>query len=289
MGVGKSILLTFLSILLVLSLFFLGIFWSLHIFIYPQVYENALSDSGAYAAINIPQIPGGSFIKIPEGGMPALVNSLIENTLSYLRGETPTLNLTLSVDTQKLNDFFLQSVNDLRVCNPGENPFVNNIPNCRPADVNTSEFLDQILQSRNFTITQGEKVNLANVFGLNQTDTSKIRQYVMDYEYILYGLLALVVIFSVLIFFISPSRTRWSGIDFFVSGILVFISGALLSPIIMNNIPNQIQFLEIISKDLSQAFLSRLQTYSFIAAGIGVLGFALSFFIKKKKGLKEKP
>ncbi len=151
MGVGKNILLVFVSFLLVLSIIFLGIFWSLHTFLYPQIYEKALSESGAYNSLNLTDVVGGSFIKIPSTGVQGIVNTLLENTLSYMRGDSSNLNLTLEVDTQKLNDFFLKNVQDFRVCNPGEEPFNGTEPVCRPADVNVSKYLDQVLQKKNFT------------------------------------------------------------------------------------------------------------------------------------------
>ncbi len=282
MSAGKNFLLVFVSVLLVLSLFSLGILWSFHIFIYPQVYEKALAESGAYNSINLTDVPGGSFIKIPNGGIPALVDGLLENTLSYLRGDSSTLNLTLEVDSGKLNKFFLDSASNFRICSPGENPFNASEPNCRPSDINASDYLNQVLEKKNFTIPDGGKVNLADVFGLKNSDTAKIRNYVVNYQYLMYGIFFLVLIFSVLIFFISDSRTRWSGIDFFLSGVLVFLISSLISSFAFNAVLKEIGFVQKIAGELIGVFLSRLKTYSFVVGGIGIIGFVLSFFIKKK-------
>ncbi len=288
MGVGKNILLVFVSFLLVLSIIFLGIFWSIHTFLYPQVYEKALADSGAYNSLNLTDVVGGSFIKIPSTGVQGIANTLLENTLSYMRGDSPTLNLTLEVDTQKLKDFFLKSAEEFRVCNPGEEPFNGSEPVCRPRDLNASKYLDQVLEKKNFTIIEGEKVNLADVFGLKKTDTAKMRSYVMSYKYTLYGLLIFVLILLVLIFFITESRTRWSGVDLFLGGIIVFLGGTIVFPMIFSIIPNEIGFIQSISKELLDTLSSRIQTYSFVVMGVGVLGFVLSFFIKKKNVEEKK-
>jgi hypothetical protein len=290
MGVWKNVFLVFISIFLVVALIFLGVFSSLHAFLYPQIYEKVLSDNHAYDSINVSGLQGGSFIKIPANGISGIVNPLIENTLSYLRGDSPALNLTLQIDTQKLNDFFLQSVNELSPCKVGENPFNGTEPVCRPAEINSSEFLAQVLRARNFTITPDEKVNLANLFGLKKSDTTKVRNYVMDYEYVLYGLFALVIALSFLMFFMSETRTRWSGIDFLVAGVAVFVLGYLFFPLVSSMIPNEISFVSSVSKELADYLYSRIQIYSLIIAGIGIAGIVVSFFIKKKiSGETAKP
>ena len=284
MGAGKSILLVFLSILLTISVIFLGIFWGMHTFLYPQVYENALNNSGVYDSINLSEIQGGgSFIKLGPDGEKGLVNTLLENTLSYIRGDSKDLDLTVEVDTQKLRDFFLKNVDEIGACGPGESSFQGNQPVCRPADMNSSAYLDEVLEKRNFTIQEGEKVDLAEIFGINKTGTTQMRSYVMNYNEIYYGSLLLAIVLIVVVFFVSDSRTRWSGIDLIQGGIGVFVLGSVSSTLIASAIPPGVSFLQSISTDLANAFAGRLQTYSFVVTGIGIIGFVLSFFISKKK------
>jgi len=284
MGVGKSILLVFLSILLIISVIFLGIFWGMHTFLYPPVYENALSNSGVYDSIDLLKIQGGkNFIKLGPNGMKGLVNTLLENTLSYMRGDSKTLNLTVEVDTQKLRDFFLKNVDEVRICRSGESSFQGNQPICRPSDMNASAYLDKILEKRNFTIQEGGRVNLAEIFGINKTDTSQMRSYVMKYNEFYYGLFIFSIVLIVVMFFVSDSRTRWSGVDLVLGGIGVFVIGSVTSNLIVSAIPQGIIFLQSISTDLANAFIGRLQTYSFVVIGLGIIGFVLSFFISEKK------
>jgi len=282
MGAGKNVLLVFVSFLLVLSLIFLGIFWSLHTFLYPQVYEEAFSQSGAYNLVNLSQIDGGSFIKIPENGIEPIVNTLIENTLSYMRGGSEKFNLTLEVNKEKLNDFFLESVQKFRLCGPGEEPFNGIEPVCRPVELNVTNYLNQVLEKKNFTILQDEKVNLAEVFGINRTQTAKIRGYISSYSLALYGLAIFVLILSISIFFISESRTRWSGIDFALGGIIVFLGGTIVFPLIFSIIPNEIGFIQSISKEILSTLSGRIQTYSIVIFIVGIFAFVWSFFIKKR-------
>ena len=284
MGVWKNVLLIFISLFLVLSVFLLGIFWSLHTFIYPQIYEKALGDSGAYNLFNLSEIQGGgNFLKIGSGGIQPIVNRLLENTLSYLRGDTSELNWTIEVDKQKLNDFFVKSAEDVRICNSGESSFNGTEPVCRPNDVNVSEYLNKVLDKKNFTLLEEGKVDLANFLEINKTRIEEVRIYVMNYNEIYYGLIALVVLLIGVMFFVSDSRTRWSGADLFLGGAGVFATSLIVSQLLLTSIPSEIGFLQKTSNELFGVFTGRLHTYSFVVTGMGIIGFVLSFFISKKK------
>ena len=283
MVIWKKVLLGFISLLLVLSIFILGIFWSLHTFIYPQIYEKALGDSGAYNSFNLSEIQGGgNFIKIGSGGIQPVVNRLLENTLSYLRGDTSKLNWTLEVGRQKLKDLFVKDAEELRVCNSGESSFNGTEPVCRPRDVNASEYLDQVLDKKNFTLLEEGKVDLANFLGVNKTGLEGVRNYVMNYNEIFYGLIVLIVLLIGVIFFVSDSWTRWSGADLFLGGAGVFAISSIISQILLISIPSEVSFLQKTLNELFGIFTGRLQTYSYVFLGWGILFFVISFFIKKK-------
>ncbi len=286
MGAGRSILLAFLSIILALSLFILGLFWSIHALLYPQIYENALADNNAYSLINFSQITGGDLIKLPAGGVEALVNGLLENSLSYLRGNSKTLNLTVEVNTEKLNSILLDGINSLPVCSQGTDPFASGeIPSCVPSGTNSSGFLNQILQKNNLTSIENQNVNLALVLGLKQSDTAKARSYITIYRYSFYGLMAFVIALAVLMFFISPSRTRWQGVVFLISGIIVLVSVTALLSFALQNIPSNLwgtNTLALISKEIVNTLSSRVKIYSLVIGIIGIVAFIVSFFIKKK-------
>lgn len=288
MGFGRGVTLTSLSILLVLSLFVLGIFWSIHAFLYPQIYEQTLAENNAYSLINISQLMGGNFIKLPSGGMPALVNGLLENTLSYMRGDTATLNLTVPIDTQKLTDFFMQSFVGLPDCQPGQDPFKTNVQ-CKPTNVNSTQFLQEALQASGVNIIQGESVNLATVFNLKNSNTEEIRHYVILYEDSIYGLAILIAILFIAMFFISPSRTRWQGISFVLSGALLLVFGYLAFPLVTSMMPREISFISNISTQLLDFLSSRINLYALVAIGIGIIAFVASFFFRKPESRGLKP
>lgn len=282
MHIGRGILISFLSVLLVVSLMALGILWSIQAFLYPQIYEHALNQSGAYPQINVSELPGGSFIVIPSGGVPELVNNYLSNTLSYLRGDSPELNLTLTVDNSKLEGFLIQSAEKFPICSPGEDPFSGNAPVCRPSYVNVSDYVNLVMNKTNFSIPPSGQVNLVKVFGINMSGMQEARNYVESYQNYLYLAFALVIVFTLIIFFVSDTRTRWSGIDFVLSGISVLILGNALSALPLGGITGNLSFLNRVLSDLILSLSSRVQTYAYVIGGIGIVMFAVSFFIKKK-------
>ena len=62
----------------------------------------------------------------------------------------------------------------------------------------------------------------------------------------------------------------------------MFLISSLISSFAFNAVPKEIGFVQKIAGELIGVFLSRLKTYSFVVGGIGIIGFILSFFIKKK-------
>ena len=287
MGAGRAILLSFLSSILILAIFVFGILWSIHAFLYPQIYEQTLENNNVYSLINTSQIPGGSFIKIPTDGIKNIVNGLIENTLSYLRGDSPTLNLTVTVDTSQLKNFITQSIDSLPTCTSGESPFQGTTPVCKPAGINSTEYLDVVLQATNFTIPASETINLADVFGIKSSDTEQVRQYVMLYQKIFYAVAIFAIVLCALMVFISPTRTRWIGVSFVLGGALVSLVGYVAIPMVLQNIPTTISFVTTISQQLGDFLSSRIMLYARIAMGSGVVLFIISLFFRKSYKKKE--
>jgi hypothetical protein len=283
MGVGKGLLISFVSVLLAASLVFLGVLWSVQAFLYPQVYEHALNESGAYAQINLSELPGGSFVKLPSGGVPVLVGNYLSNTLSYVRGDSPDLNLTIEVDTSNLTSFLIKSAENFPVCAQGEEPFNGNTPVCRPAYVNVSDYVNLVMNKTNFSIPKNGQINLVKVFGINMSGMDEARNYAKGYQNYLYLTFALVIIFTAVIFFVSDSRTRWSGIDFVFSGVAVFIIGNVISTLPLGNLAGQLSFVNSVMEDLMASLSSRMFSYAYVTGGLGIIMFVLSFFIKKKK------
>jgi hypothetical protein len=287
MGAGRAILLSFLSAILILAIFLLGVLWSIHAFLYPQIYEQTLEDNNIYSMLNTSQIPGGSFIKIPTDGIKGIVNNLLENTLSYLRGDSAKLNLTVTIDNSMLQDFIVQNIESLPVCKSGENPVQNNLPTCLPPGINATEYLPQILEITNFSFPKSETVNLADVFGIKQSDTEQIRNYVILYQKVLYAVAALVALLFILMIFISPTRTRWQGISFVLGGALVSMIGYIAIPFVLQNIPMTISFVSTISKQLADFLSQRTMLYARVFMGAGVVLFAISLFFGRKSWKKK--
>jgi hypothetical protein len=282
MSAGKKILLVVISIVLVISLFVLGILWSSYTFLYPEVYKETFEKTNFYDSVTLSQIPGGDFITLPEDGMKGILDNFIESTLSYLRGDSENLNLTFEVDSEKLDDFLLKESQKIRICNVGEESFLGKKPNCRPPELNASEYLEEILEKNSFTVPENKRVNIAGLLGFDVGNISKIRNYTISYKYLLYGLGIFILVLSLFLFFISETKTRWAGIDFLISGALVFSIGFLAFPLIIQSLSSGIGFIESASKNFLEILYSRLTIYSIAIGGIGIVGIALSFFINKK-------
>ena len=282
MGFWKVVLLWFLSSLLLISVFTLGILWSLHIFLYPQVYEKALNDSGAYALINTSVGPLENFIDMPSGGTTQLVNNLLGNALSYARGESGSPNITVGVNITDL-DFFLAAESMFKSsCSPGENPFSGGIqPSCGLSNI-SADYINLELESAGL-LSGTNQINILALAGINSTIITGIRSYVMDYEYALYGFFALTLILIISIFFLSDSRTRWSGVYLILGGGAVFLSGYITSKVISSGLNSGT--VQIVARDLMGSLLSRMGEYAFVAAGLGIVFIIFSFVLKKEKSL----
>src|SRR3989344_4657587 len=91
-----SIILIFVCMLTIISLGFSS-------FLHPALYTEALRKSGTfdYVETQIDSAPMASFIKMPTGGVEALMNELLTNILAYVRSDSDALNLSVEIDQSK--------------------------------------------------------------------------------------------------------------------------------------------------------------------------------------------
>lgn len=287
MSTGKNMLLVVVSIFLVLALVFSSVLLTTHIFLYPDVYMKTLEKSGVYNFINnsTSQIPGGEFIEIPNGSIKSLTDGLLENTLSYFRGDSKELNLTLDVNKNKLKSFFESKVSQIQTCNNGQNPFNGSEVVCKPAGKSLSEFTDEVLAKKNITISETGKVDLKKVYGLKDDDLERLKSFVHIYQLALYGFIVLCLVLLGLIFFISKDTKialRWTGIDLAIAG-LISVAVSYLTINFMPNINIDLEIVKNMISDLTSTIISREQLYGFSLLGIGIVVFGVSFFVKNKK------
>src|SRR3989344_4714638 len=99
MGVGKKILLVFLSLLLVVVLLLSSSLWTANKLLYPEVYIESFEENNVYVYFDnlTSEIPGGELIILPEEGLKPVVDNSLINFLSYMRGDTEELELKLDL------------------------------------------------------------------------------------------------------------------------------------------------------------------------------------------------
>ena len=287
MSVIKGVLLTLVSFFLVVSLVLSTVLLTSGVLLHPDIYVNTLEENDVSGALR--EVVNGSeeveIVNISSDEINTVAESLIDNLLSYLRGDSDKLNLTINLNGSALKDVLAEQVEGLPVCLLGEQQNSNSESSiCRPSDKSPREFLDEILENGNITIPEGQSVDLAEVYGLESNDLEKARSYVGTYETVKYTFLFLVLLFSGIIFVISGNLRKGSmilGIDIFVAGVLALIASLIASSLI--NIPEiGFEFLVGIVLSIKDFLISRQNTYSIMLMTLGGVLISISFFLKKE-------
>lgn len=284
-----SVISFFLMILILVSIILSGV----NTLLYPNIYLNVFEKNNVYDTIisdqNISAV--SPFIKIPKEGIRSLVEPLISNFLSYMRGSTDNVSLKVEIDSDAIRQFFEKSAKDFPVCSNGESSYdANGDPVCRPPEKNSTEFLYEVLEKKNVTIIQGGTVDLADVYGLKSEDLSKLRDNIATYRHVYYGILALSIFLILLAILISrnslSSGFKWVGADLFIPGLFSLVVGFIGFDLIVKYLPLQdigSGLLERLAEDFIAGILSRIKIYGAIVLAAGIGFFAGSFFMKNKE------
>lgn len=291
MSSGKNILIAFISCLLIISIVISVTLITTNSLLQPEIYAEVIDETNVSDFIDLEnstsKIPGGEFIEIPEESAEVIAEDLITNFLSYLRGDSEELNLTLQVNNASLREFFLEAVERFPVCFSGENPYKGNgEPVCRPENQSSSEFLDEVLEENNITIKEETSIDLTKVYGLeNSEELREVRKYTKNYSLIVYAFLLLNLILAGLIFFIQREDFKKGamtlGINLTLSGIIVIVLASVLSSLSGNaNINSELARKFVAS--MTNYLISRYNLYGWVTLGIGAITTGSSFLIKKK-------
>jgi len=257
------------------------------VLLHPDIYVNTLEENDVSGALR--EVVNGSeeveIVNIPSDEINTVAGSLIDNLLSYLRGDSDKLNLTINLNGSALKDVLAEQVEGLPVCLLGEQQNSNSESSiCRPSDKSPREFLDEILEKSNITIPEDKSVDLAEVYGIENNDLEQVRSYVGVYKTVKYTFLFLVLVFSGLIFIISRNLRKGSmilGIDIFIAGSLALIASLITSSLI--NIPEVgLEFFAGIILSIKNFLISRQNTYSIMLMTLGGILLSISFFLKKE-------
>lgn len=285
MGLVKDFGLALISIFLVISIVIFSILGSAGMLLYSGFYEQVIDDSNIYDLANLSEIEGGDFIEIPNETLESLVEPLIDNSLSYIRGEDDELNLTLDINEESLRGFFEAQAEKIRICDEGEESFTGDDVNCRPPEKNVSEFLEEVLERNNVTILEGGSVDLKEVYNLSDSDLENVRDGVQVSRMVFYGIVLLMILFIGLIFLFTRKSAKsflmWLGSDFFAAGILVVMFGLFSSGVLLGNLDIEDSLGGLVESAVG-ILLNRLSVYGFFFLFAGILIFSASFLFKSK-------
>ncbi len=291
MVVGKDILLVVISIFLIIFLVSSSILFTANTFLYPAIYQKVLEKNGVYGYVenSTEQVPGGQFIETSNGSMKPIVDGLLVNLLSYLRGDSKELNLNLSINGDELRAFFVKQTEDFPICAQGQNAYEGEEVICRPSNQTPNEFMEDVLKRKNMTLPQGGNVDLKEVYGLKDEDLKRAKSFIWYYQMVLYGFVIFSLLLIGLIFLVTKDLKmgmRWTGVNSAIVGmIIVIVSFSATNFIPTFNI--DLQIIQNVINDVIQILLFREKTQGIVFAVVGVGLFGASFFIgqedKKKK------
>ena len=294
MVTARGVSLSILSFILIIFLSFVIVLASAGILLYPEVYQEAFEENNFYSSLenSLNESNGGAFILF-ESGLKPEIDSLLENFLAYLRGESEKPNLEVKINREGLRSFLEESVKSFPSCESGEKPFdENGDVICKPLEKTGSEFVDDVLEKKNLTFFESESVDLAEVYGLSNPEFQKARGYVILYNWILYSMIFFSLTAMVLIFFISEksllSSFKIYGISFLAAGISTIISVLISNPILNSVIDKQIllqpdfEILKNVILSIYSSIFGRMNLYGYFFTGAGAVVFAASWYLKKK-------
>jgi hypothetical protein len=284
-----------ISIISVFLLILLSLSFTLNSFLYPDIYFKAFESGGFYTYLeeNLQNSGTSTFIDF-SGGVKPTVNKLFSNLLAYVRSDVDVLDLTIKVDQEKLRNFFLDSLGELKQCTTSQNPYNQNNP-CLPKGQSKEQFLDNFLRENNLPFFQSDTVDLAYVYGIEEGSASRenidnLRRYIKYYSSLKFILIILILICLALIYLLEkPSINKFfrvSGLNFIISSLFLFMAVFSLKnaqlPFSLDD-----QFTSAIISTVKTVLTSKLLIYSIIIGIIGLISFISSFFVKSNLTVRK--
>ena len=298
--VMRKLLLSFLASLLFLVSFMFIFSISAYSLLYPETYIDGLREAGAfeYFESGLKQVPGASFIKIPQEGVEAVVTPLLSNFLSYLRSESDELSLKVEIDASKLRSFFIDSINKVETCKPLQEYSFDDLDNiCRPSNISPDVFLDDLLEATNKSFFASNLSDLSYVYSIEEGSSGRakldeIRGYIQYYRLGMF-FLAIIFLFLILAFYFVNSRDlaktmRSVGVPVMLAGLLILIS-VLLGAGFLEKLISGDSSLQISKEIISYLLASSMRpfyTYSISFFIVGVCLIIGSFLLPEAKEVK---
>lgn len=290
MSILKSGISGLFSFLLVLSITLAVIGTAAGMFLEPQTYIETLEKADVYDSISS-QFEEGSGIPIQSidpDAIKSILDGIILDVFEYINGETDALSIKVDVGPY-VEDFFVSSAQNFRVCDEGELPFDGEEVICRPAEIDPDTFLDDVLSihDRNLGDFSSTEVDVVDLYGLEFLDD--VQEGVTYYKV---GLSASYILSVVLLSFIIilnrtsiKSTARWVGVSFLVSGIIglaigFFVKGNIRS-FIPSSVDSYITYVDI-ALGVVFEFFDRIIAYEGIIFALGLVLVIFSILWKEK-------
>lgn len=295
LGILKKIVLAILAFLLVCNLVALVVLLNFKATAFePKFYEDELEKLQVYGAAKnliaemlIQQLPAQltaiipaerlrEEIKnaIPDSWMKVQFKNLMQNTFSYLKGEKQTLSLEISLAEVKSS---LQAF--------AEDYVAQNIPPELAGAININQLLSSLPDS----------FDLSSMFQ-NVEQLQQIRQIIQLFFLAINALIVSAVILFVLIILLAfrnlKSLLRWLAEPLISSGAVCIALAYTMPSVVKQMLSQQLGALSALPygantisafmADFANAIFSGAMAYGIAFLAIGIILFAISFFIKKK-------
>jgi len=297
------------SILLVVVIIMIGVLLiiggSTQRFLHHSVYQEAFEDSGVYQTIdkisaNRSMLGMGAYIK---GDLRQIFDNSIVETLAYVRGAGEKPNISVEIDMQAIRSYIEEQGALFPVCNAGQQPYQGEEVVCKPLDKNISVFLDEVLEKKNVSLFQQNKIDLLSVYD-PQGKIHVLRDNVRRYYLFFYAALCIELLLLLCMFFLwqTPSKRtalRLIGMSLILAGMI-----ALALVIIGNNLLNE-RLVSLVASSSSSddggleaiinlksigitlahsligSFVATVKSVGAIVALVGLVIFGVSWAIKK--------
>lgn len=294
MNVLRIIGLVIIFPVILISLFLVFTGASVRPFLHEKTYTQVLEDNDIYmyAKAEIRKIDD-EFMQEIFGSMDpeSMINDFLREILMYARGDTRTLELSVSLSDNMLQFFEMmeQQASMIPICKAGQSMYMYGQPVCRPSNMSISEFMSEAMgDEQGMPIPKDGKIDLVEMFDKDNY-APRVQQYIQLANRVFYGaLIALVVLLVAAFFLRRMSLVAWMS---YISSplILVGLTGVIGSVLIRKMALAQIPVFEDMAfakqtiLDLANVLLGNLTLYGAIFLGLGVVLIVLSFIFKNKK------
>jgi len=288
MGFIKFSLLIVVSIVFVISLLLFMVGLNLNSLLYPDFYEKVLEKSGTYDFLSENVEASNAGTAFLEEQADEIVPELLDESLSYLRGESDDLSLIIDISDESVRAFFEERADSLEDCEKGVNPFVKGVKPCVPPGMNSTQFLDVYLEYNDVEVLN--KVDLIEEFKLDES-LVPLKENVALGKRVFFWVIVVLIICILLIFVLkfrtSPYGLRWIGVDVMIAGLVLFgLSGLGGSVIDLIDVQG-VEIISNVAESAVGAVFDNLQGSSWKLFILGVVVFVVSFFVSFFVGLDK--